>query len=255
MAELRAVVADNEKQRFSLRRRDDSAGVGSSASGSGTGATVTPRSDATSPGNTDKAEGTTDKSAVGTVVIDESFDSSSASDWLIRANQGHSIKLDSSGMLRPLTIEDGNIPEVVVHGTYLATWSAIERTGGLSRMNRNHVHFATGLPSTDTGVVSGMRADAEVLVYIDVAKTIREGKLEWWMSDNGVVLTEGDADGIVRTEYFSEVKARGKWEDKVGVLWKDGEKVGDIPGDVRGRVPPGRGRGGRAGGGSRGGRA
>ncbi|KAI8297831.1 tRNA 2'-phosphotransferase 1, partial [Colletotrichum sp. SAR11_59] len=37
--------------------------------------------------------------------------------WLIRANQGHSIKLDSAALLTPITAESGNVPEVVVHGT------------------------------------------------------------------------------------------------------------------------------------------
>ncbi|KAE9577226.1 hypothetical protein CGMCC3_g6941 [Colletotrichum fructicola] len=114
--------------------------------------------------------------------------------WLIRANQGHSIKLDSAALLTPITAESGNVPEVVVHGTYFAFWRQIEESGGLRRMGRNHVHFATGLPTDEKGVVSGMRRDAEVLVYVDVEAALAEG-MKWWVSENGVVLTEGDEEG------------------------------------------------------------
>ncbi|CAI0648807.1 unnamed protein product, partial [Colletotrichum noveboracense] len=99
--------------------------------------------------------------------------------WLIRANQGHSIKLDSAALLTPITAESGNVPEVVVHGTYFAFWRQIEESGGLRRMGRNHVHFATGLPTDEKGVVSGMRRDAEVLVYVDVEAALAEG-MKWW---------------------------------------------------------------------------
>ncbi|KXH25512.1 Tpt1/KptA family RNA 2'-phosphotransferase [Colletotrichum nymphaeae SA-01] len=107
--------------------------------------------------------------------------STEPSDWLIRANQGHSIKVESAGLLTPITLEAGNVPAVVVHGTYFAFWKQIEASGGLKRMGRNHVHFATGLPGDEKGVVSGMRKDAEVLVYVDVERALREEEgIKWW---------------------------------------------------------------------------
>ncbi|TQN67840.1 TRNA 2'-phosphotransferase 1, partial [Colletotrichum shisoi] len=186
--------------------------------------------------------------------------STEPSHWLIRANQGHSIKLDSAALLTPVTLEAGNVPEIVVHGTYFAFWRAIEESGGLSRMGRNHVHFATGLPGDERGVVSGMRRDAEVLVYVDVERALgEEEEMRWWVSENGVVLTEGDAEGRVPTKLFREVRARDEAAG-VGVLWRDGEKVGELPEGLRMRAPPGKGRGGGRGGrggrgGQRGGRA
>ncbi|GJC86532.1 tRNA 2'-phosphotransferase 1 [Colletotrichum liriopes] len=179
--------------------------------------------------------------------------STEPSHWLIRANQGHSIKLDSASLLTPVTLEAGNVPEVVVHGTYFAFWKAIEESGGLKRMGRNHVHFATGLPGDEKGVVSGMRKDAEVLVYVDVERALREEEgMKWWVSENGVVLTEGDEEGRVPTRLFREVCARDETAG-VGVLWRDGDKVGELPEGLRMRAPPGKGRGGR--GGRRGGKA
>lgn len=68
--------------------------------------------------------------------------------------------------------------------------------------------------------------------------------MKWWVSDNEVVLTEGDGDGLVPVRYFKEVRGRASG---VGVLVKDGQVVGDIPAGVKGIVPrgkgPGRGRG------------
>ncbi|KAK2729119.1 tRNA 2'-phosphotransferase 1 [Colletotrichum kahawae] len=170
--------------------------------------------------------------------------------WLIRANQGHSIKLDSAALLTPITAE--SVPEVVVHGTYFAFWRQIEESGGLRRMGRNHVHFATGLPTDEKGVVSGMRRDAEVLVYVDVEAALAEG-MKWWVSENGVVLTEGDEEGFVPCRLFKEV--RGRDEAVVGTLWRDGERVAGLPEGLKMRAPPGKGGRGGRGGRGRGGRS
>lgn len=179
--------------------------------------------------------------------------------WLIRANQGHSIPLESEALLRPIAAP-GDVPPVVVHGTYFAFWERIVASGGLKRMGRNHVHCSLGVPGLGDAaaavVVSGMRADAELLVYLDVARSLEDGAMSWWLSENGVVLTEGAGEeGLVPLKYFKEVMGR---KEDVGTLWKDGEKVADLPESMKGRAPPhgkGGSRGGRGGrGGGRGGR-
>lgn len=198
--------------------------------------------------------------------------------WMIRANQGHSIKLESEGLLQPFILpsEDPTataapagvpVPPTVVHGTYFCFWPAIVASGGLKPMGRNHVHCSTGLPPTagrggdDSGgaseVVSGMRRDAELLVYVDVERSMREAGLKWWKSDNGVVLTEGDENGLVPARFFREVV--GRKQEVVGVLWKYGEKVADLPDELNMKVPKGKrrvtgsgNRGGVGGSGSRG---
>ncbi|KFY85871.1 hypothetical protein V500_08069 [Pseudogymnoascus sp. VKM F-4518 (FW-2643)] len=88
--------------------------------------------------------------------------STTPSDWLIRANQGHSIAVESSALLTPITLEANNIPPVVVHGTYYAFYPAILASGGLKKMTRNHIHFSTGLPEDAAGKVSGGGGDAVV---------------------------------------------------------------------------------------------
>ncbi|KAK7422876.1 tRNA 2'-phosphotransferase [Neonectria magnoliae] len=150
---------------------------------------------------------------------DVSAASTNAADYLIRANQGHSIKLESAALLAPITLEQGNVPARVLHGTYFYFWPKIVESGGLKVMGRNHVHCSTGTP--EDGAVSGMRRDAELLVEVDVEASLREG-ITWWKSDNGVLLTEGDAQGVLSSRFFKMVTGRHM---DVGVLWQDGENV------------------------------
>ncbi|KAL8639602.1 MAG: hypothetical protein Q9228_003384, partial [Teloschistes exilis] len=111
-AELQNIVATNSKQRFALIPSSES-----SISGAATAA----------------AAGSTD-----------------ASDYLIRATQGHSIKIDSANLLTPLAPGDENCPDEVVHGTFEDTWAKILKSGGLKKMGRQHVHFAIGLPTSSS---------------------------------------------------------------------------------------------------------
>ncbi|KAI1417583.1 RNA 2'-phosphotransferase, Tpt1 [Hypoxylon sp. FL1857] len=217
--EIRRSVADNAKQRFAMKPKDPSA---------------------------DPASAPDDPAA-----------------WLIRANQGHSIALADEALHTPVTLEAANIPEVVVHGTYFAFWPAIVASGGLKKMGRQHVHFGTGLLPEDEGgedvdgdgkprVISGMRSDAELLIFMDVERSLKDGGIKWWISANGVVLTDGNEEGIVPLKYFKEVRGR---RQGVGVLWRDGEKVADLPSGIVAKVPMGKGRGGAGTGrGGRGGR-
>jgi 2'-phosphotransferase len=201
-------------------------------------------------------------------------ESEDPNDYLIRANQGHSIKVDTEGLLVPITSEAGNIPETVVHGTDERAWTLIMKSGGLRRMGRNHIHFASGLPSgfnyvdasvastesnESTPVISGMRKNSSILVYVDVEAAMKAG-IKFFVSENGVILTEGNEEGFLPYEFFKRVESRKK---DGGVLMSDGklpegvvvnmeeweQEVGDAQKGKKGR---GGGRGGRGG---RGGKA
>lgn len=102
-------------------------------------------------------------------------------------------------------------------------------------MSRNHIHFSTGLPEDKQGVISGMRGDAEILIYVDIRKSLEDGGVLWWISENGVVLTEGDENGVLGTKYWEKVVGR---RQDVGVLWEDGKQVGELPQSVRNRKTP-----------------
>ena len=109
----------------------------------------------------------------------------------------------------------------VIHGTNFSAWKLIAKDPkGLSKMKRNHIHFATGLLGEE-GVISGMRYSCTVLIYLDFEKALKEG-VQFFKSENGVVLTEGvKGEGYLPKEYFSKVVTKNGGD----VLWplKDGE--------------------------------
>lgn len=57
-------------------------------------------------------------------------------------------------------------------------------------------------------IISGMRATATVLIWVDLKRSLESGALKWWRSANGVVLTEGDAQRKVGLEWVSRVETR-----------------------------------------------
>ena len=190
------VVEDNDKQRFRLEYRD--------ASSLGEGAAAPSNNDA----NMGKNNTDTDEDAHNKVLC-------------IRANQGHSLKcLQSDQLLTPLTKEELSQPSLsIIHGTTKKAWENHIRHEGLSRMKRNHIHFAPGLPprsaangKQDTRIeeggatpISGMRSSSEIYIYVNGAKCAKDGIL-FYRSDNGVILTAGlNEEGMLPVEYFEKV--------------------------------------------------
>ncbi|KAF6726582.1 tRNA 2'-phosphotransferase 1 [Oryzias melastigma] len=116
----------------------------------------------------------------------------------IRANQGHSIQVSDLELI-PLLAGSPACPVEAVHGTYLRNWASIQQHG-LSRMNRTHIHLAPGLPGED-GVISGMRKNCDLAVFIDVPMALADG-IEFFRSENGVLLTAGNTEGKLLPKYF-----------------------------------------------------
>ena len=231
----------------------------------------------------------------------------------IRATQGHSLAItDTESLLTEITLEKNNIPDTVVHGTFYGAWNKILRSGGLKSMGRGFVHCASGprlvdvLPHSEMGqagagngngdggargstevdkslvenkVRSGMRSDAQILIYVDIRRSLESG-VKWWRSENGVLLTEGievdvndgantgdkgegafggSSEKILPLEFFDVVVEIKKG---AGVLWRYGKSVKELPEELeRMGVPRGKDRdngakgargGGRGRGGSRG---
>ncbi|KAL4775628.1 KptA family-domain-containing protein [Aspergillus nidulans var. acristatus] len=198
--------------------------------------------------------------------------------YLIRATQGHSIKTveAESGLLERLTLDNPDkLPETVVHGTYHSTWPLILESGGVKCMGRNHAHFATGpavqdvLSAIDSSasrgeeggeksgsgagshgkVISGMRADAAVLIYIDIRRALAGG-CPFWRSENGVILSEGmevsvatgTEKGVIPVEYFDVVVERRKG---LGKIWEGGKVIQSLPEELTKKGNPKRRGGGR----------
>lgn len=118
----------------------------------------------------------------------------------IRANQGHSLKIDENGLLSLLT--EGNIPSCIYHGTYLRNLNSI-KTKGLNRMQRNHIHFTAKFPG-ESGVISGIRKNCEICIVVDAVQAFTDG-FKFYESDNGVILCPGDEHGWLPSTYIKEI--------------------------------------------------
>jgi len=123
--------------------------------------------------------------------------------WLIRANQGHSDSSITQLELTPIISLDQLPAGTAIHGTYFEAWKTI-RKEGLSKMSRNHIHFAIGEIGAE-GVISGMRSSAQVLVYLNVKKALEDG-IPLFLSSNSVVLSPGvGPQGAISPKYFLAV--------------------------------------------------
>jgi putative RNA 2'-phosphotransferase len=99
----------------------------------------------------------------------------------IRANQGHSIDVELD--FRPV-----DPPAVLYHGTTRERWTKIQASGGLSRMNRHHVHLS---PDTKTArrVAERHHKGSPLVLRVDAA-AMRAERHIFFISANGVYLTD-----------------------------------------------------------------
>lgn len=96
----------------------------------------------------------------------------------IRANQGHSIKID-------LGYEPSTPPEKLYHGTAIKYLDSILTTG-LDKRDRHHVHLSSNL-STATSVG---RRHGEVVVLVIDALDMHNAGFKFFKSDNNVWLAD-----------------------------------------------------------------
>jgi 2'-phosphotransferase len=126
--------------------------------------------------------------------------------WFIRANQGHSgdvaARLVDEKMLTPVLSSEDH--PVCVHGTDKGAWAKITASGGLSKMARKHIHLSSQHKGSKD-MISGMRNRSNVMIYIDLDKAIAAG-IKFYISKNQVILSEGNDQGMIPTEFFKEVK-------------------------------------------------
>lgn len=113
----------------------------------------------------------------------------------IRANQGHSAAAVDGQQVTRAT-KAGDLPALVVHGTYLKHMRQIF-TEGLRPMGRHHIHLFL----EDGGVG---RKGAELLVYVDVERACAAG-VTFLISENGVILTNGGPGGSIPPACFAKV--------------------------------------------------
>lgn len=96
----------------------------------------------------------------------------------IRANQGHSIKID-------LALDPAEPPEFLYHGTATRFVQSI-REQGILKGSRQHVHLSLDV---QTAVKVGSRHGKVEVLTILSGKMYRDG-IVFYVSDNGVWLTD-----------------------------------------------------------------
>eukprot|EP00933_Yihiella_yeosuensis_P024682 TRINITY_DN19132_c0_g1_i2.p1 TRINITY_DN19132_c0_g1~~TRINITY_DN19132_c0_g1_i2.p1 ORF type:complete len:393 (+),score=79.87 TRINITY_DN19132_c0_g1_i2:73-1179(+) len=125
----------------------------------------------------------------------------------VRAVQGHSMKVVSDdSLLQRLSLADATLPKVCVHGTYRRCLDSIRQKGllaGGGKSKRNHIHFAPYEPG-DGRVISGMRYDCEIAIYLDLKKAL-QAQIPFFRSTNEVLLSPG-IDGVIAADYIEKIK-------------------------------------------------
>lgn len=104
----------------------------------------------------------------------------------IRANQGHSLEIK-------LGYSPQQPPEILYHGTGEKYVASILATG-LDKRNRHHVHLSNDI---ETALSVGQR-HGKPFVFIILAEQMFLDKFDFFLSDNGVWLTE-----TVPTKYLT----------------------------------------------------
>tara|TARA_Y200000002_G_C22637765_1_gene645508 strand:- start:3 stop:578 length:576 start_codon:yes stop_codon:yes gene_type:complete len=113
----------------------------------------------------------------------------------IRANQGHSSgNLNDNNML---ALINKQIPGCY-HATYSSNLNSIKKNG-ISRMKRKHIHIAESDEAK-----SGKRSSCNIKILINMELAINDG-IKFYRSENGVILTEGDQNGLLLPKYFLDI--------------------------------------------------
>lgn len=96
----------------------------------------------------------------------------------IRANQGHSVKVN-------VELKIANPPETLFHGTVEKFLDPIMKNG-LLPMSRLHVHMSGDL---ETATKVGSRRGKPIILEVDTKAMIQDGCV-FYLSENGVWLTD-----------------------------------------------------------------
>jgi len=117
----------------------------------------------------------------------------------IRANQGHSIKVD-------LELESVQPPNILYHGTATRFLHLIYKDG-IQKMKRHHVHLSD---NRDTAIDVGKRHGKVIVLEVDAELMYKDG-IEFYKSENGVWLTNE-----VAPKYLSIINIEGVENETTG---------------------------------------
>jgi len=151
----------------------------------------------------------------------------------MRAVSGHSdqMKVDDIMLLTRILLDCGPIPEFCLHGTGWLNMMRIMEEGilpGGPRQERKHVHCSPYRQS-DPRCGAGMRPDVDVLIYVNIKMSIREG-YTWYRSSAGAIF----APQTVNKRYFDkivDIRARLVLWRNVHVAMRDKTIASEHPDD------------------------
>ena len=112
----------------------------------------------------------------------------SADGLLIRANQGHSVKVD-------LGLKPTKPPTILYHGTATRFLDSITQEG-LKPGKRNHVHLSSDI---ETARAVGQRYGTPIILQINAEQMHNDGH-QFFLSDNHVWLSN-----LIPSKFLSEV--------------------------------------------------
>ena len=172
--------------------------------------------------------------------------STDASDYLIRANPSQTPQTDSAptgAAPIPLTTESEDLPDLVVYGTSYANYPLILASGGIKRAGGQANLQFSAIKVQEDGTETRPPTDVDVSIYIDIRAVMEaDKKITWSRTENGSILTEGDAKGAVDKKYWKRAVAR---RTDIGILYEDGEVRKEIPIGLRGKGVKGKRGGGK----------
>lgn len=148
--------------------------------------------------------------------------SNNDNEFFISALQGHSISNinQTFQMIELDKNNDNDWPDFICHGTFKNKLLLIKNSNGLSKMNRNHIHFSFTIPdkfqkfiknennnnnnSYNHNAISGIRSNSNVLLILNIEK-IRNSNLKFYKSLNDVILSPGDENGLINLNYIDKI--------------------------------------------------
>lgn len=76
---------------------------------------------------------------------------------------------------------------------------------------------------------TGMRNSSQILIFVNVQKSLDAG-IKFYLSANGVVLTEGNSNGFLSPEFFLRVENADRTPAKG---WESSEPITSVPADPK----------------------
>jgi putative RNA 2'-phosphotransferase len=101
---------------------------------------------------------------------------------MVRASQGHSIKVD-------VQLKNERPPKLLYHGTSPYNYGLITKSGGLDKMKRLHVHLTDDIMVASSVGIRYSKMNKPIILEIDSDAMFADG-YKFYLSENGVWLTD-----------------------------------------------------------------